>query len=134
MDNGLWVWPSDPKGQKAVLQKLADSKRTIATLLGIANSKEGSSNPELDELLANNSNWMTLWPVRQLTSLGLIEYKVDFFGGPGRYSATELGRIVLATMTRQPAQPKVSPPTSPTPQAQKEDLEPTRSPRPAADH
>jgi hypothetical protein len=76
----------------------------MSTLQGIANSVEGLSNPELDELLADNSNWMTLWSVRQLLALGFIDYKVDLFGGPAKYTATELGRKALATMmkTREP--------------------------------
>ncbi len=84
----------------------------MRALAGIGKSKDGLSNPELDELLNDNSNWMTLWPVRQLLSLGFIEYKVDFFGGPAKYQLSELGRNALATITGQSAQPKapVSPP------------------------
>lgn len=112
MDKGLWVWPSDPKEQSRVLQKVVGSAHLMAVLVGIAKSREGLSNAELDELFADNSNWITLWPVRQLTSLGFIEYEVDIFGGPGRYSSTELGRSALSTMTGQPVQPKAPAPTS----------------------
>jgi hypothetical protein len=67
-------------------------------------SKEGLSNSELDDLTADNSNWMTLWTVKQLTSLGFIEYRVDFFGGPARYQLTDLGRNVLGMVAGQPLQ------------------------------
>jgi len=50
--------------------------------------------------LADDSNWVTLWSVRQLLALGFIDYKVDFFGGPAKYTATELDRNVLATMMK----------------------------------
>ncbi len=106
MDRGIWVWPTDPKAQRRILRKVADSPHLMTALQGIAKSQEGMSNPELDELLKDNSNWMTLWSVRQLIALGFIQYKVDFFGGPARYAATELGRNALAAMTGQPIPPK----------------------------
>lgn len=115
MDKGLWVWPSDPKGQRRTLRRVAQSGRLMAALTGIAKSKEGLSNAELDELLNDNSNWMTLWSVGQLLSLGFIEYKVDLFGGPGLYSLTELGRNALSAITGQPTPPK--PAQAPQPSA-----------------
>lgn len=117
MDKGLWVWPSDPREQRRTLRRIAQSERLVAALAGIAKSKEGMSNAELDELLNDNSNWMTLWSVRQLLSLGFIEYKVDLFGGPGRYSVTELGRNALSVISGQPAPQKPTPPPTPPPQA-----------------
>jgi hypothetical protein len=72
----------------------------MAALQGIANSEAGLSNSQLDGLLADNSNWMTLWSVRQLLALGFIDYEVDFFGGPAKYTATELGRNALAAMAK----------------------------------
>lgn len=117
MDKGLWVWPSDPREQRRTLRRIAQSERLVAALAGIAKSKEGMSNAELDELLNDNSNWMTLWSVRQLLSLGFIEYKVDLFGGPGRYSATELGRNALSVISGQQAPQKPTPPPTPPPQA-----------------
>ena len=117
MDKGFWVWPSDPKGQKLMLERISKSPHLAVALQGIAKSKEGLSNSELDELLGDNSNWITLWVVRQFLSLGFIEYKVDFFGGPARYAPTELGKTALATMTGQPPQPKAPTPvpTAPAP-------------------
>lgn len=114
MNKGLWVWPSDPKGQRAVIGELAESHLLVRALTAIAKSKEGLSNAEVDDLTSDSSNWMTLWVVRQLISLGFIEYKVDYFGGPGRYTLTETGRSALPAVTGQP-QPKASVPAPPVP-------------------
>jgi hypothetical protein len=116
MNTGLWVWPSDAKAQQKVLRMVAVSPHLLQAMALLAKSKEGLSNSELDALVADNSEWMTLWTVRQLTSLGFVEYKVDFFGGPARYQLTELGRNGLGTVTGQPAQPK--PPAQAQPAAQ----------------
>ena len=83
------------------LRKVADSSRLVAALESIAKNEAGLSNSELDELLADNSNWMILWPIKQLASLGFIEYRVDLFGGPGRYSVTEVGRNALSIISGQ---------------------------------
>ena len=105
MDKGLWIWPSDSKGQSQILGKVADSPRLMVALQAVVKSKDGLSNSELDEMTLDSSNWMTLWTVRQLTSLGFIEYKVDFFGGPAKYGATPLGRSALAMISGQPPPP-----------------------------
>ena len=115
MEKGVWTWPPDPRGQRRVLRTVSDSPHVMPALQGIVKSKEGMSNPELDELLADNSNWMTLWVVRQLLSLGFIEYRVDLFGGPARYVATDLGRSALSAITGQPL-PQAQPPPAPQPQ------------------
>ena len=88
MKQGLWLWPSDPKAQGKILRKVSATPHLVPALSAIAKSKDGLSNPELDEVVADNSEWMTLWLVRQLTSLGFIQYKVDLFGEPARYQAT----------------------------------------------
>jgi hypothetical protein len=113
MDRGLWVWPQDLKDQERMLRKVAGSPHLTAALQAIVRSEVGLSNSELDELLADNSNWMTLWSVRQLLALGFIDYQVDLFGGPARYTATELGRKVLATITGQPSQQREPTPAPP---------------------
>ena len=110
MKQGLWVRPSDPKSQGKALRMVSQAPHLIPALTAISKSKEGMSNSELDELIADSSEWMTLWIIRQLTSLGFIEYKVDLFGGPARYQVTELGRAALAAMTTQP-KPAVVPVT-----------------------
>ena len=103
---GLWIWPSDIKAQQEVLRKVATSPHLLQALISLAKTNEGLGNSELDDAIVDNSNWMTLWTVRQLTSLGFIEYKVDFFGGPARYQLTELGRNALGMMKDQPVQQK----------------------------
>jgi hypothetical protein len=112
---GLWVWPADQKEQRRVLKKIAGSEHLVAAMQALAKSKEGLSNAEIDDVLADNSNWMTRWVVEQLVSLGFIEYKADFFGGPGRYKLTELGANALSAITGKPiqAQPPAPTPTPP---------------------
>jgi len=130
MNRGLWTWPSDPQGQKRMLRSVSDSPHIMAALQGVVKSKEGMSNSELDELLADNSNWMTLWVVRQLLALGFIEYRVDFFGGPAKYAATDLGRNVLLAITGQPApqaQPSSLPPLQAKPTVPGAQPQPTTS-------
>jgi hypothetical protein len=110
MDKGLWVWPTNSKGQQQTLKKVAKFPHLIAALQAIVKSKDGLSNSELDEMILDNSNWMTLWTVRQLTALNFIEYKVDLFGGPARYVATPLGRDALAMIIGRPPATKTSVP------------------------
>ena len=126
MPKGIWIWPSDPKAQRRALKKVADSPHLVAALAAIAKSSEGMSNAEVAEIFSDGSEWPTLWVVRQLTSLGFIEFKVDFFGNPARYQITEQGRIALSTTTGQslkplappgPQPPKVSAPAPPAPQS-----------------
>ena len=95
---------------------MATSGYFTKALTGLAKSKDGLSNSELDDLIAGNSNWMTLWVVRQLTALGFVNYKVDFFGEPARYQLTELGRRAFLFVTGQPMQAK--PPVPPVPTQQ----------------
>lgn len=100
--NGVWVWPQDQRAQRRVLARVAESEHLTAALKAIAKSKEGLSNSELDDTLGDNSNWMTLWVVRQLTSLGFIEFKVAFFGEPSKYLLTEQGRNIISSLTPVP--------------------------------
>ena len=119
MPKGVWIWPSDPRAQRKVLKKVAESPHLMAALKAIAKSTEGMSNAEVAEVFSDGSEWPTLWVIRQLTSLGFIEFKVDFFGNPARYLVTEQGRTALSTMTGQPP-PKPSPaPPAPQPAAPK---------------
>ena len=115
MNAGLWVWSSDPRAQREVLRKIAGDKHLVPAMMAIAKSKEGLSNAELDDVIGDNSEWMTLWVIRQVTALGFIEMKVDLFGEPAMYRLAELGRNVLSRITGQPAQPK---PQVPAPQPQ----------------
>jgi len=104
MNTGLWVWPSDQKGQRRVLRKVSVSGHMMAAMQAMAKSKGGLSNAEIDDILLQNSNWMTRWVVDQLISLGFADYKMDFFGGPGKYELTELGMEALSAITGKPAQ------------------------------
>jgi len=120
MPRGLWVWPADPRGQRKVLGKVSESPHLMAALAAMGKSKEGMSNAELPDALNDSSEWTTLWVVRQLTSLGFVEQKIDFFGNPGRYQLTESGRAALSMITGQPLPPKPAVPvasTAPAPQS-----------------
>lgn len=139
MNKGVWVWPTDEKGQKRTLRKVADALHLVPAMAAIAKSKEGLSNSELDDALADSAEWMTLWVVRQLTSLGFIEFKVDLFGGPAKYKLTDRGRNALSVITgkpvqvQQPAQPQQKPAAPPPPPAQPppQQKPPAASPPPA---
>jgi hypothetical protein len=116
MNKGVWAWSSDPRGQRRVLKKMKSSPHLVAAMVTIGKSKEGTSNAELAEAINDGSEWTTLWVVRQLTSLGFIDFKVDFFGNPARYQLTETGRAALSMITGQPLPPKPPTPGPPAPQ------------------
>jgi hypothetical protein len=99
LDKGLWVWASDERTQRRLTKKVSESKRMMVALEAIMKREEGLSNAELDDLISDNSNWMTLWVMRQLLSLGFVEYKVDLFGNAGRYTITDLGRDTMQKLT-----------------------------------
>ncbi len=112
------MWPSDQKGQRRVLRKASGSGHLMAALQAIAKSKGGLSNAEIDDVLLDNSGWMTRWVVDQLISLGFVDYKMDFFGGPGKYELTELGTEAFAAITGKPIQkPSPTPASPPAPVA-----------------
>ncbi len=115
MTSGLWVWPSDPKGRRKALRQVAASPHLTAAMMALVKSKEGLSNAELDDAINDNSEWMTLWMIRQLTALGFIEFKIDLFGDPARYRLTELGRQALSIITGQPLQKPAAPPPTRAP-------------------
>ena len=131
MPKGVWVWPSDPKGQRRVLKKVAESPHLVPVLAAIAKSTEGLSNSDVAEVFSDGSEWPTLWVIRQLTSLDFIEFKVDFFGNPARYQITERGRTALSTTTGQPP-PKPPVPAPPTPQPAKAPVPAPPAPQQAA--
>lgn len=109
MTSGLWVWPSNPRLQRKVLRQVAASPHLTAAMMALAKSKEGLSNAELDDAINDNSEWMTLWVIRQLTALGFTDFKIDLFGDPARYRLTELGRQSLSTISGQPLQKPPAP-------------------------
>jgi len=114
MDKGLWIWPSDAEAQHQTIGMVASSPQLVRALALLSRSSDGLSNAELDDQTADNSNWITLWTMRQLTSLGFVEYSVDLFGGPARFHITSLGRTALGTITGKAVQPKPSSGASPT--------------------
>ena len=117
MDKGVWIWPSDTRAQEHVMGLMASMPQLVRALTLLSRTTEGLSNAELDDQLADNSNWITLWTMRQLTSLGFVEYKVDFFGGPARFHITDLGKTVLGTITGQIIKQKPSGGVSPSSRA-----------------
>ena len=114
MNTGLWVWPTDAKTQRRTLKKISSSEHLVTGMQAIAKSKDGLSNAQIDDAMSDFSHWQTRWVVDQLISLGFADYKVDFFGGPGKYVLTELGRNALSAITGKPVQaPSPSAPNPP---------------------
>lgn len=122
MNTGLWVWPSDAKAQRRVLHKAARSEHLVVGMQAVAKSTDGLSNAQIDAALSEYSHWQTRWVVDQLISLGFADYRVDFFGGPGKYVLTELGKNALSIVTGEPVQ---VPPAAPNPTLSKPQTPPT---------
>jgi hypothetical protein len=99
---GIWAWPSEPNDQEKVLQKIQEEDELGGILLTLAKTPQGLSNAKLDKLFSNNSQWRTLLHVRELTALGFIKYEVQFFGEPGEYMLTELGKSVVSRLQASP--------------------------------
>ncbi len=116
MPKGLWVWPSDSKGQRRVLRKVAAAPHLMAALAAVGKSKEGLSNAVLADAIGETAEWPTLWVIRQLTSLGFISLSVDFFGNPARYRLTDAGQAAISMITGQPLSQKPPAPGQPAPQ------------------
>lgn len=92
---GTWTWPSDSNHRETALQRVAHDQRFAAILAALAKNPGGLSNAQLDSTAANNSQWRTSWRMKELTALGLVEYKPELFGEPGRYTLTEHGKALL---------------------------------------
>jgi hypothetical protein len=95
---GVWFWTENEREQIKLLERLKKLD-LIKILVLLAKSKDGLSNSEINNMINNNSQWRTIWDLRQLLSLGFVAYKIDLFGDPGRYQITELGKTILQTMT-----------------------------------
>lgn len=128
MNTGFWIWPTDAKAQRRMLRNVSKAEHLVAAMQAIAKSKDGLSNAQLDDALSDYSNWQTRWVVDQLISLGFADYKVDFFGGPGKYKLTELGANALSVITGKPIQKQ--PPTPASPPAATKPTTPAPSPTP----
>jgi len=107
-EKGPWVMASDERTQRRITKEVSQSKRLLTALMAIMKRTEGLSNAELDDLTSDNSSWMTITVMRELLSLGLVEYRVDLFGNPGRYTLTDLGRTIIQNITGQVATVKSS--------------------------
>jgi hypothetical protein len=93
---GIWGWPSETKDQDKTLRKVMEEDELATILIALAKAPQGLSNAQLDKLLSNNSQWRTLWHTRELLALGFIQYKIQFFGEPGKYELTDLGKTAAA--------------------------------------
>jgi hypothetical protein len=93
---GIWAWPSEPKEQDKVLREVLHEDELATILAALAKNPDGLSNAQLDKLLTNNSQWRTLSHIRELTALGFVEYRVQFFGDAGKYCLTDLGKAVMS--------------------------------------
>ena len=93
---GIWAWPSEPKDQDKTLRRIMQEDELAKILFALARSPQGLSNAELDRLLSNNSQWRTLPHMKELTALGFVQYRVQFFGEPGKYEITDLGKTVIS--------------------------------------
>jgi hypothetical protein len=93
---GIWGWPSETKDQDKTLRKVMEEDELATILIALAKSPQGLSNAQLDNLLSNNSQWRTLTHTRELLALGFIQYKIQFFGEPGKFELTDLGKIAVA--------------------------------------
>ena len=92
---GPWFWPSDTKEQEAVLRKIWREDELTTILAAFNDHPEGLSNAQIDKSLRNNAQWRTLWHLKELMALGLVEYVPHFFGDPGRYVLSDRGRELL---------------------------------------
>lgn len=85
--------------QSELYKKLNREEHLRIILKMLAEHKEGLTDAEIDATLSNYSQWTTLLHLRELLSTGLIEYKPELFGNPGRYFITELGISTLKNIT-----------------------------------
>lgn len=92
-----WPWTKpyhfNKRGQ--LYGVLAQNLRTRRILTMLSKTQSGMSNAEIDAALSDYSQWTTLQPLRELLAAGLIEYKTDLFGNPGKYLITDLGTVAL---------------------------------------
>jgi hypothetical protein len=134
-EKASWIWTSDERTQRLVAKEVSESKPLMAALEAIMKRKEGLSNAELDEVVSDNSEWITLSVMRRLLSLGFVEYRVDLFGNPGRYTMTDLGRDFMQKLgkvapvkpTGQVARPSPTPgPVASSPVVAKPETRPSQ--------
>ncbi len=93
---GFWTWPSDAIEQHNTLRRIIKEDELVTILNALASSPEGLSNAQLDRLLRNNSQWRTLSHMKELIALGFVQYHMQFFGDPGKYELTDIGKTVVS--------------------------------------
>jgi hypothetical protein len=96
---GPWVW-SDPTQRQSVLHDIKKSHLDQVLSALLENQGRGLSNAEMDSALGASSQWVIHWKLTELLALGLIEYRVEPFGEPGRYTITQLGVTVLPEVSK----------------------------------
>jgi hypothetical protein len=89
---GAWTWQEKEKHQ--IIDRLK-TPRMLGILTALKGNESGLSNAEIDSILGTASQWLIFWDLRELMSLGIVEYKVELFGEPGKYHLTQLGLSVL---------------------------------------
>jgi len=99
---GIWAWPSSANDQDNTLLKVMREDELATILFALEKTPQGLSNAQLDKMLTNNSQWRTLKHMRELISLGFVQYHVEFFGNAGGYTLTELGKAAIARMRQGP--------------------------------
>jgi hypothetical protein len=95
---GIWIWPLEPKEQEKTLRRIMQEDELSTILVTLASHPEGLSNAQIDRLLGNNSQWRTTLHMRELMALGFVQYDVHFFGDPGKYLLTDLGKTIVARL------------------------------------
>lgn len=67
----------------------------LGILAALKSNQSGLSNAEIDSILGTASQWLIFWDLRELMSLGMVEYEAELFGEPGKYRLTQFGLSVL---------------------------------------
>ncbi|MDA4122839.1 MAG: hypothetical protein OK456_06640 [Thaumarchaeota archaeon] len=90
---GLWTARDIENGRTS--NTSAEEAHFVAVLKILEANKNGLSNAEMDAALNNSSQWVAMWPIRELMAGGLVRYQVQLFGEPGKYTITESGLSFL---------------------------------------
>ncbi len=91
---GPWNW-SDPARRRSVLDEIRKTHLDRILSILAKNQGKGLSNAEIDSALRAFSLWTIRWQLTELIALRLVEYNVEPFGEPGRYTITPLGMTAL---------------------------------------
>lgn len=92
---GVWTWQEKEKQQ--IMDKLK-TPQMLGILTALKDKESGLSNAEIDSMLGTASQWLIFWDLRELMSLGMVEYRAELFGEPGKYHLTQLGLSILQQM------------------------------------